>query len=80
MCRWVAHSVPPDSNRATWRDATRTGPNRNGMPGDERALLYRTAIETGLRSKELRSLTRGGFHLTGSRPRVLCDAADTKNG
>ena len=50
------------------------------MADAERSLLYRTAIETGLRSNELRSLTRGRLHLTGGRPYVACDAAETKNG
>ena len=34
-------------------------PERHGMSAAERVLLYETAIQTGLRSSELRSLTRG---------------------
>lgn len=38
-------------------------PERFGMTGPARAMLYRLAAETGLRSAELRSLTRGSFAL-----------------
>jgi hypothetical protein len=34
-----------------------------GMPSSERLLLYETAIVTGLRVSELRSLTRGRLYL-----------------
>ncbi len=37
-------------------ETTRFGPKRFGMTGYERYLLYRVAVETGLRAKELRSL------------------------
>ena len=61
-------------------DATLTGPERDGMTGAERALLYRLAIATGLRSNELRSLTRTSIVLDATRPYVRVKAADTKNG
>ena len=50
------------------------------MSGLERALLYATAIQTGLRSSELRSLTRGKLQLKSVPPFILADAARTKNG
>src|SRR5690606_29871399 len=37
--------------------AAEAGPERKGMTGPERALVYRVAVETGLRAGELRSLT-----------------------
>lgn len=37
------------------------GPKVQGMSGMERAVLYRTAIETGFRVNELRNLTVGDF-------------------
>src|ERR1019366_1660140 len=40
---------------------TRSQPERFGMTGTERATLYQLAIETGLRSAEMRSLTAGSF-------------------
>ena len=39
----------------------------------------RTAIQTGLRSSELRSLTRKMLFLDSQRPYVTCKAANTKN-
>jgi Phage integrase family len=46
----------------------------------ERAALYATAIQTGLRSTELRSLTKSDLFLAGEKPYVRCNAEDTKNG
>lgn len=37
------------------------------------------AIQTGLRSSELRSMTRGKLHLSANPPFVLVDANQTKN-
>ena len=59
--------------------ATVTGPERCGMSGTERRLLYATALQTGLRSGELRSLTRGSLFLEGTPPYVVCEAGSTKN-
>jgi len=52
---------------------------RYGMAAEERLLLYRTAIQTGLRSNELRSLTRGRLHLDSTQPYITCKAGSTKN-
>ena len=41
------------------------GPHLAGMTGAERLLIYRTAVETGLRQNELRTLTRGCLDLEG---------------
>jgi len=49
------------------------------MTGPERELLYRTAIQTGLRSSELRSLTPGQLHLDTKQPYITCKARSTKN-
>ncbi len=65
-----------------WRlleTATMTGPNRYGMPPVERALLYRVGIETGLRSNEIRSLTRGNIFHSESQPYIVAKAGNTKN-
>lgn len=42
-------------------EATAAAPRRFGMAGHARALLYRLAIETGLKASELRSLTASSF-------------------
>ncbi len=57
---------------------TRTGPDREGMTGAERALLYHLAVETGLRAGELRSLTRASFDLDADPPTVTVSAAYSK--
>ena len=64
-----------------WRleAATEAGPKRYGMTGGERLLLYRTAIQSGLRSNELRSLTRGRLYFDADPPYITCKAGSTKN-
>jgi integrase len=42
--------------------------------------MYWTAVETGLRSKELRSLTRADIVVSGDDPHILCGGDNTKNG
>ena len=59
--------------------ATQAGPVRYGMDGKERATLYATAIQTGLRSNELRSLTRGRLYFDSEPPYITCKAGSTKN-
>jgi site-specific recombinase XerD len=63
-----------------WLDTTtRNSPEQFGMAGMTRALLYATAIQTGLRSSELRSLTRGKLSLTDAVPFVVAKPGGTKN-
>lgn len=52
-------------------EVTRRGPVRFGMSGAERALLYRLAVETGLRRGELASLKVSSFDLTGRTVTVV---------
>ncbi len=59
--------------------ATQAGPDRYRMTGPERCLLYQTALQTGLRSNELRSLTRGRLYLDSNPPYITCKAGSTKN-
>jgi integrase len=59
-------------------NATAAGPDRYGMPGSERRLVYLLALETGLRSNELRSLTRASFHLGDKSPTVTVAAGYSK--
>jgi len=51
---------------------------RNGMAPEDRVILYRVAVETGLRSSELRSLTRASFDLGGKSPCVTVKAGYSK--
>jgi len=62
------------------RAVTANSGERCGMTGAERAALYATAILTGLRSSELRSVTKGRLYLDAKPPYVTCTAGDTKNG
>src|SRR5262249_39746804 len=56
-----------------------TGP-REGMSPPERIALYALAIQTGLRSAELRSLIKADLFLAGEQPYVRCRPENTKNG
>ncbi len=58
-------------------EATITGPNRYGMTGHERYLLYRFAAETGLRANEIRSLKVDSFDF--ERLNVTVKAAYSKH-
>ena len=63
-------------------EAAKVGGDLSGpgwhMTGPERSMLYRLAMETGLRSSELRSLTRASFDLAGDPPTVTVEAAYSK--
>jgi len=62
--------------------AAHRGPERKGktwsMAGPDRAMLYRLAMETGLRSSELRSLTKSSLDLSGEPGTVTVRAAYSK--
>ena len=51
--------------------STVRAPTAYGMTSNERVLLYELAIQTVLRSNELRSLTRGQLFLDGEHPKVI---------
>ena len=51
-----------------------TAPVRAKMTGSERALLYRLAVETGLRRGGLAKLTKASFDLGGGEPAVVVKA------
>ena len=60
-------------------DTTASGSDNEGMTGTDRSMLYRLAVETALRSSELRSLTRASFNLDVQPPTVTVLAAYAKN-
>lgn len=72
--RWVMST----EQLRTLLTTTAQGPERCGMPGAERALLYRLALETGLRVGELTSLRVASFDLDAARPTVKLQAAYSK--
>ena len=66
-----------------WRQleaATGSGFQRYRMTGQERLLLYQTALHLGLRSDELRNLTRVRLYFDATPPNIVCKAGSTKNG
>ena len=58
---------------------TADGADRYGMTGPQRAMLYRVAVETGLRAGELRSLNRASFSLDGKPATVTVAASYSKH-
>ncbi len=60
-------------------EATRRGPDRRGLSGEDRAMLYLTAAYTGLRASELASLTPAAFDFSEDPPVVRLAAASSKH-
>ncbi len=58
-------------------EVTRAAPERFSMTGYQRAMLYRLAIETGLRRDELKSLKKSSFDFENCT--VTVEAAYSKN-
>ena len=71
-------ALTADECRRVLAAATAGKPWR-GIGGADRAILYRVALETGLRAGELRSLTRADFDLDASPPTVTVRAAYSKH-
>jgi integrase len=59
-------------------DVAERGPVVLGMAGPDRAMAYRTALGSGFRAGELRSLTPESFDLDGDPPTVTVAAAYSK--
>ena len=55
-----------------------TGPDRQGLSGSDRGLIYRLALETGLRASEITSLRAGSFDFEPGRASVTLEAAYSK--
>ncbi len=75
--RHQRRALPVEDLRALI-DAAERGEDYMGVTGHERAILYRVAVETGLRANELRSLTRASFDLHADMPTVTVQAAYSK--
>lgn len=58
---------------------TAKAPTRWGMTGPVRSLLYRVALETGLRANELRCLTVAALKLDKAAPCVVAKSKFSKN-
>jgi integrase len=59
--------------------AAESGPDRCGISGMDRAMLYRVALGTGFRASELASLAPASFLLTGDEPAITVKAGYSKN-
>ncbi len=68
-----------DVELQTLLQVTRNAPHRFRMTGPQRAMLYRFAVETGLRANEIRSLSVGSLSLTSTPPTVTVAAAYSKH-
>jgi len=58
---------------------TAAGPVHHRLNGRARAMLYRAAMETGLRRNELRSLTPACIDFDAAMPVIAVDPANVKN-
>lgn len=70
-----------DARAAALVEAARTGPVVCQMAGSDRAMLIETAVETGLRAKELATLVNSPaiFKLAGETPHIVVRAAYSKH-
>ncbi|MCA8916603.1 MAG: tyrosine-type recombinase/integrase [Planctomycetes bacterium] len=59
--------------------AAEAGPVVWSVSGSDRALIYRMALETGLRANEIATLTRSAFDLSSAQPTVTVEARNAKN-
>ncbi|MHC4068750.1 MAG: tyrosine-type recombinase/integrase [Planctomycetota bacterium] len=59
-------------------EATEAAPECFNMSGHERALVYRLALETGIRVGEIRSLKVSSFDFEANPPAVHVEPTDTK--
>ena len=75
--RRVPRALTVDEQR-TLIACTAKGPVHFGMTGAERALVYETAIQTGLRAGELRSLTKKSFNFQATPAFTIVEAVNSK--
>lgn len=80
-------TITETDDRREWTDeelravveAARSGITKLGMTGEQRAMLYLSAFYTGLRAKELASLTPSHFELSANPATVTIEKADEKS-
>jgi integrase len=76
--RYVRRQLTPDEAARLIR-AAEAGPLVMGLAGADRAALYAVALATGLRARELRTLTPERFALDADPPTVSARAGYCKN-
>ena len=79
-CRDRCRAAAGDYRRraASAASAAETGGEQFGVAGPERALVYRLAVESGLRAGEVRSLTRASFRFGAKLATVTVEAKSSK--
>ena len=76
--RHVRRELTPDEAVRLIDVARRRPLSADCLQGEDRAMVYRLALGTGFRAKELRSLTPASFHLDADPPTVTVTAAHSK--
>lgn len=76
----VRRALTPAECHRLLKAAVESTATVQGMSGPERALVYRLALETGLRVKELATLQVRHLELDGQPPTVTVEAAYSKGG
>ncbi|MFM7114893.1 MAG: tyrosine-type recombinase/integrase [Planctomycetota bacterium] len=76
--RHVRRSLTPEEVEFLL-ERVEAGPARAGMSGRDRAMLYRLAVSTGLRARELSSLTPASLHLDHESPHIELGARFAKS-
>jgi integrase len=71
-------ALDPDDAAALIRSA-REAPDRFGLAGEDRSMLYLVALISGFRAGELRQLKPEDFHLSGDCPEIVLSGRSTKN-
>ena len=77
--RHVRRELSPEEIAWLLRTAEQRTEAFHALPGPDRAMVYRLALGTGFRAKELRSLTPKSFNLDGDPPTVTVGAAYSKH-
>jgi integrase/recombinase XerD len=75
--RVIRRELTPEESLAIVR-AAETGPRRKGLDGPDRAMLYRSALASGLRVSELASLSRDSLTRDGPLVVLVVRAAYSK--
>jgi integrase len=68
-----------DEEIAWLLESTEAGPVIGDVSGEDRAMVYRVGVMTGLRAGELRSLTPLSFDLAGDPPTLTVEARHSKH-
>src|SRR5262249_44833417 len=77
--RHIRRLLSADEARTLIEMTERSKRNNSGFTGPDRAMLYRLALGSGFRAKELRTLVPERFNLSANPPTVTVLACFSKN-